>query len=74
MEELLAAKAHGERTHAPEAPAPVIDLMAALEASVQKARKARGETEATVHELPAKKKAAKKTTKAAEGRTPRRRA
>ncbi|WP_331718866.1 Ku protein (plasmid) [Streptomyces sp. NBC_00161] len=78
VEELLAAKAHGERTQAPEAPAPVIDLMAALEASVQKAREARGETEATIHELPAKKKpakkAAKKTTGAAEGRTPRRRA
>ncbi|MCX4632708.1 Ku protein [Streptomyces sp. NBC_01443] len=78
VEELLVAKAHGERTQAPEAPAPVIDLMAALEASVQKAREARGETEATVHELGAKKKpakkAAKKTTGAADGRTPRRRA
>ncbi|MGW4689679.1 non-homologous end joining protein Ku [Streptomyces sp. NPDC004244] len=78
VEELLEAKAHGERTQPPEAPARVIDLMAALEASVRKAREARGETEATVHELPAKKKtakkAAKKTTGAAEGRTPRRRA
>ncbi|MGR4880670.1 hypothetical protein ACIPUC_14820 [Streptomyces sp. LARHCF249] len=46
---------------------------------MQKAREARGETEATVHELPTKRKTAKRTTKkkttgAAEGRTPRRRA
>ncbi|MFF7780433.1 Ku protein [Streptomyces tanashiensis] len=49
-----------------EAPsAPVVDLMAALEASVAKAKEARGETgggEATVHEMPKKKTATKKTT------------
>ncbi|MFI8966940.1 hypothetical protein ACIGO8_33070 [Streptomyces sp. NPDC053493] len=53
----------------PEA-VPVVDLMAALEASVAKAKESRGETggPATVHEMPkpkktaAKKKTAKKTT------------
>ncbi|MFJ6354822.1 Ku protein [Streptomyces sp. NPDC092046] len=58
-----------------EAPAaPVVDLMAALEASVAKAREDRGETPATVHTMPknkartkkapAKKTAAKKTATA----------
>lgn len=47
----------------PEAPAQVLDLMAALQESVAKAREARGE-DADVHELPKPKKktAAKKTT------------
>ncbi|MGW2768807.1 non-homologous end joining protein Ku [Streptomyces sp. NPDC001275] len=46
----------------PEAePGQVLDLMAALNASVEKARAARGEGEADVHEMPApKKKTAKK--------------
>ncbi|WP_308020003.1 hypothetical protein [Streptomyces sp. SP2-10] len=65
----------------PEQPAPVLDLMAALQESVSKARASRGEDAgpAEVHELPkpkkkaaaqkqpAKKPAAKKTT----GRRPR---
>jgi DNA end-binding protein Ku len=51
----------------PEAPAPaedtggLVDLMAALNASVQKAREARGE-DAQVHEMPKPKKTAKKQT------------
>ncbi|MEE1813762.1 Ku protein, partial [Streptomyces sp. SP18ES09] len=69
-----------------EAPtAPVVDLMAALEASVAEARKARGESgpPATVHEMPkpkkkpaAKKAPAKKTTtkKTTAKKTTRRRA
>jgi DNA end-binding protein Ku len=60
----------------PEQPARVVDLMAALQESVQKARASRGETEAEMHELPAKRTAAKKTTKKAaakktSGRPPR---
>ncbi|MFF7176396.1 hypothetical protein ACIP8U_44820 [Streptomyces pseudovenezuelae] len=68
----------------PEQPAHVLDLMAALNASVEKARSSRGE-DADVHELPketaakraAKKQPAKKATtkktagKKATGRTPR---
>ncbi|MFD3503141.1 Ku protein [Streptomyces sp. NPDC058676] len=48
----------------PEKPGKVLDLMAALTESVQQAKASRGEeTDAAVHELPAKKKAtAKKTT------------
>ncbi|MEV0981836.1 hypothetical protein [Streptomyces sp. NPDC049915] len=70
----------------PEEPAQVLDRMAALNASVDKARESRGEhgAEAEVHELPkpkkkavekkaaAKKTAAKKTaTKKASSRKPR---
>ncbi|MFI8962033.1 Ku protein [Streptomyces sp. NPDC053493] len=49
----------------PEA-APVVDLMAALEASVAKAKESRGETggPATVHEMPKPKKATAKKTPA----------
>ncbi|MGW8768260.1 non-homologous end joining protein Ku [Streptomyces sp. NPDC055815] len=62
--EVIEAKAE-HRTPAPAAggeapPAPVVDLMAALEASVAKAKESRGETadgEATVHEMPKPKKA-----------------
>ncbi|MFE9614204.1 hypothetical protein [Streptomyces sp. NPDC006012] len=43
----------------PERPAQILDLMAALNASVAQAREARGE-DADVHELPKKKTAAKK--------------
>ncbi|MER7517762.1 Ku protein [Streptomyces sp. NPDC126499] len=73
--EVIAAKAEHRQpkpVEGEEAPtAPVVDLMAALEASVAKARESRGETggPATVHEMPkpkkkaaAKKTAAKKTT------------
>ena len=45
----------------PEQPGQVLDLMAALQESVQKAKAARGE-DADVHELPKKKPAAKKST------------
>jgi DNA end-binding protein Ku len=70
LEKIITAKLEGkqpppaeEEEQAPRAP--VVDLMAALNASVDKARQARGETDdATVHEIPAKKTtaAAKKTT------------
>ncbi|MFB9402242.1 Ku protein, partial [Streptomyces echinatus] len=64
----------------PEQPAPVLDLMAALQESVSKARASRGDDAgpAEVHELPkpkkaaAKKQPAKKTTaKKTTGRRPR---
>jgi len=45
-----------------EKPGKVVDLMAALNESVERARASRGE-DADVHELPKKKTAAKKTTK-----------
>ncbi|MFG3510268.1 Ku protein [Streptomyces sp. NPDC047821] len=70
LEEVIHAKAEGHRVEMPEqeeAPAgQVVDLMAALNASVEQARASRGE-DATVHEIPktkapAKKTAAKKTT------------
>ncbi|MFE6713878.1 Ku protein [Streptomyces sp. NPDC057695] len=80
LHEVIEAKAEHREPAAPEAErgetAPVVDLMAALEASVAKAKESRGESgePATVHELPkpkkktaakktaAKKSAAKKTT------------
>ncbi|MFH8776414.1 Ku protein [Streptomyces sp. NPDC017958] len=67
----------------PEQPAPVLDLMAALNASVEQAKAARGEPagEAEVHEMPKPKKKAtakkqpatakKATVKKATGRRPR---
>ncbi|MFF3354088.1 Ku protein [Streptomyces sp. NPDC002917] len=73
LEELIAAKSEGKEL--PESaegeaqqPAQVVDLMAALNASVQRAKESRGETDdhATVHEMkPRKKAAAKKTAKKA---------
>ncbi|ATW52220.1 non-homologous end joining protein Ku [Streptomyces peucetius] len=65
LEEVIAAKAQGKQpAPAAEAPEPggqVLDLMAALNASVAQARESRGEDEhATVHEIPKPKKAAKK--------------
>ncbi|MFI8365227.1 Ku protein [Streptomyces sp. NPDC085612] len=68
LEEVIAAKAAGERPAAREPAAPasaeVVDLMAMLEKSVQDAKASRGEP-ATVHPIPAKKKTrAKKTTAA----------
>jgi DNA end-binding protein Ku len=53
----------------PEQPAKVLDLMAALTESVEKAKASRGE-DADVHEMP-KKTAAKKTTKQPAKRKPR---
>lgn len=87
LEQIIEAK----REHRPppempeqEEPGQVLDLMAALNASVQKAREARGETgPADVHEMsapkeqttpkkqPGKKTAPKKTGKKAAGRRPR---
>ncbi|WP_405476377.1 hypothetical protein [Streptomyces sp. NBC_00009] len=57
-----------EPPHAEEKEAPtgaVVDLMAALQESVQKAKASRGESgdHATVHELPKKEAAAKKPAK-----------
>lgn len=70
LAEVIKAKREGHALPAaPEAAAPagqVVDLMSALEASVKKARASRGEGDADVHELPAKKKTtAKKTAKKA---------
>ncbi|WP_030390784.1 Ku protein [Streptomyces sp. NRRL S-241] len=63
LEEVIAAKAAGERPPAPApaepASAQVVDLMAMLEKSVQEAKVTRGES-ATVHPMPAKKTTAKK--------------
>ncbi|WP_367047940.1 Ku protein [Streptomyces sp. Je 1-332] len=69
LEQVIEAKAEGKQPPKPdESQAPsgqVLDLMDALQESVQKAKSARGESgkDATVHELPKKKTAAKKTTK-----------
>ncbi|MEU0831314.1 Ku protein [Streptomyces sp. NPDC005969] len=67
LEELIEAKREGEGLSEPAAKegkgaGGVVDLMAALNASVEKAREARGETgeHATVHEMKPSKKAAKK--------------
>jgi len=72
LQEVIDAKVEGREVVAPEeaeeAPAAAVDLMAALKASVERAKKARGETaEATSASTPrkaapAKKAAAKKTT------------
>ncbi|MCX4617687.1 Ku protein [Streptomyces mirabilis] len=87
VEQLIEAKREGhEAPETPEREAPtgeVVDLMAALQESVTKARTARGE-DATVHDMPkkpvakktakkqpAKKTAAKKPTKKATARKPR---
>ncbi|MFE5522034.1 Ku protein [Streptomyces virginiae] len=68
LEEVIAAKATGERPAAPQpaepASAQVVDLMSMLEQSVQEAKATRGEP-ATVHPMPAKKRTAKKVTPAA---------
>ncbi|WAU82243.1 hypothetical protein O1Q96_22255 [Streptomyces sp. Qhu-G9] len=71
LAEVIKAKREGHALPAAaevEAPAgQVVDLMSALEATVQKARASRGKDgDADVHELPAKKKTtAKKTAKKA---------
>jgi DNA end-binding protein Ku len=66
VEQLIEAKReHKEPPKAEEPEAPtgkVVDLMAALQESVAKARTARGE-DATVHEIPKKKTAGRKTAK-----------
>ncbi|MFJ9683778.1 hypothetical protein ACIRP2_38055 [Streptomyces sp. NPDC101194] len=64
LEELIAAKAEGKAPPEPAeegegAPGGVIDLMAALNASVKKARESRGEGE-HIHEMKPRKKAAAK--------------
>ncbi|GAA2295169.1 Ku protein [Streptomyces kunmingensis] len=76
LEEVIHAKADGKKPPAAEpqeAPSGrVLDLMAALEQSVQQAKKSRGaenEGHATVHEMPKKKAAAKKTTKKTPAKT-----
>ncbi|MGV9351572.1 Ku protein, partial [Streptomyces spiralis] len=83
LEQVIEAKReHREPPAAPEPeaePGRVLDLMAALNASVQKAKQARGEgQEVEVHEMPApkkkpvKKQPAKKTAvKKTAGRRPR---
>ncbi|MFJ7271981.1 Ku protein [Streptomyces sp. NPDC099050] len=64
VESVITAKAQGARPEPGEEDAPagqVVDLMAALQASVRDARSARGEdADATVHNLPAKKATKKK--------------
>ncbi|MFF1604211.1 Ku protein [Streptomyces mirabilis] len=71
VEQLIEAKREGHEppeTHEREAPAgEVVDLMAALQESVAKARTARAEA-ATAHEMPEKKAAAKKTAQKAPGK------
>ncbi|MDH6544942.1 Ku protein [Streptomyces sp. SPB4] len=70
LEKVIEAKAAGARPALPEPAAPgasaqVVDLMAMLEKSVNDAKAARGDgAEATVHDLPAKKTAAKKASSA----------
>ncbi|MFJ8594896.1 Ku protein [Streptomyces sp. NPDC093598] len=66
LEQIIEAKREGQEPPAvpePEQkPGQIVDLMAALNESVQKARAGRGE-DADVHEMPKKKTAAKKTPK-----------
>ncbi|MGW6275641.1 MULTISPECIES: non-homologous end joining protein Ku [unclassified Streptomyces] len=69
LEQVIRAKAGGKKPPEPQEEeaqgGQVLDLMAALQESVQKAQSARGESgkDATVHEMPKKKAAAKKTAK-----------
>ncbi|MFD5898457.1 Ku protein [Streptomyces sp. NPDC060366] len=66
VEKLIQAKAEGKTPAAPKAEAKrsgqVVDLMSALEQSVQQAKKTRGESgeNATVHDMPTRKKTTKK--------------
>jgi len=75
IEEIIEAKReHREPPTMPEPEAEsgaIVDLMAALNASVQKAREARGE-DADVHEMKPKKKTSKKAAKKSSARKPRR--
>jgi DNA end-binding protein Ku len=75
LQEVIDAKVEGREVVAPEeteeAPAAAVDLMAALKASVERAKKARGETPAAPAKKAAKKAApAKKTTTAAKKAAP----
>ena len=70
LDEVIAAKVAGKKPPAPptqdrERSGQVVDLMAALEESVQQARKSRGESngDATVHDMPRKKAARKAPAK-----------
>ncbi|MFD5898671.1 hypothetical protein [Streptomyces sp. NPDC060366] len=72
VEKLIQAKAEGKTPAAPKTEAKrsgqVVDLMSALEESVQAAKKSRGESgeDATLHDMPTRKKTtAKKTSKKA---------
>ncbi|MFF4227995.1 hypothetical protein [Streptomyces sp. NPDC001820] len=71
LEEVIAAKAEGKTlpkaAGAAEPAGQVVDLMTALNASVEQAKEARGESgeHATVHEMPKKAKKAPAQTKAA---------
>ncbi|MEV4333634.1 Ku protein [Streptomyces sp. NPDC049597] len=64
LEEVITAKAEGRKLEpageAPQPAAQVVDLMAALNASVKAAKESRGEEPATVHDMPKKKAGAKK--------------
>jgi DNA end-binding protein Ku len=70
VKRVIAAKIEDKQLVSAEAPAPretaVVDLMAALNESVERARDARGETgeHATVHDMPATKRTTKKRTAA----------
>jgi len=68
LQEVIDAKVEGREIVAPEeaeeAPAAAVDLMAALKASVERAKKARGEGESTSSRTAAKSTAAKKATPA----------
>ncbi|WP_405827453.1 hypothetical protein [Streptomyces sp. NBC_00105] len=68
VDQVVAAKVEGRRLEQPQAPAPAVDLMAALEESVRKAHAARSGEPAN---LPGRKRAAtrgKKGIAAARGR------
>jgi DNA end-binding protein Ku len=59
------------RVPEPEQPAQVLDLMAALDASVRKAKAARGEGAAEVHQMPAAERKKRPAKKKSAGRRPR---
>ncbi|MGW7081353.1 non-homologous end joining protein Ku [Streptomyces sp. NPDC054866] len=75
LEQVIEAKAEGKQPPKPDEEeargGQVLDLMDALQESVQKAKSARGETgkDATVHEMPRKKTAAKKAAKKTTAKT-----
>ncbi|MET8138579.1 hypothetical protein ABZV24_43135 [Streptomyces sp. NPDC005251] len=75
MEQLIDAKRENREPptaeEPEEAPGQIVDLMAALKESVAKAKASRGE-DATVHDMPKKKTAAKRTptTKTAQKKQP----
>src|SRR3954464_5805733 len=75
LQEVIDAKVEGREVVAPEeteeAPSAAVDLMAALKASVERAKAARGESAPAAKAAPAKKAAAKKATKATKAPTKR---